>query len=1398
MSMRPKSRRRLLLLFTVVFCICVVTGTFAILRIVHLRHVAQKGRLAGLEAIEQQDYPRALQQLGLYLSRNPEDVDVLLLYAKARENVEQPNGQHLGQAIALYQRALQLRPGTPQAREHLLELYPAVGFNTETIALADNILAEVKDVSADAHAQIVHALQSKVVAQMRMQRLDDAQLTMQKLTLLQPEDLEFRVLELQLLLQKSKPQAVFQYASQLASQHPDNPRFMLLKSIAASLCDDNKTATEIVRPLISRPQPDPGYTRLLIRQLDNLELFDDSFSMIEKLARGSGDKEVQRLWIYRLFETNRLPRLIDETSKLDPLSRGTDGELIALRVMALSLLNRDSDAKSAVQLMDQRAKSDVKASHWAAALHAVSLREISDPVKAIAVLRDTLSASPGNAIVELELGNAYARAGARDKAMTAWRASERSAPEWSAPLLKISQSLIAAGRRSEALSVASKAVARAPKDHDTQVALVVATAASLPAGDSAEVDKLLTAIANIQKQFPQDQNLVALQVNVLAQSGRNDAAKQLITSSLNDQVAPPEAVILSFVQTSRAFELNKEEECFAVGERLHGLTPDLAYTHAVWLQDHDRGPDGLALLLRGMASHSRDDVSWKAAWAQFLDQANDPRAKAEWIALGDANPADVRLQWSAVSARSVQSDHEFLGRTIDRLVSLLGDDSLSLRLLRARWYLRGNSTENDASQAAILLGEVSRSAPDMLAPRLLLASCYMKLGNVTGAIDELAAASDAQPDFALLAVEVARLLQSHGEFSRSRQYIDRAAHGKRTSLLAVRQAASLLAMQGDYAAALSLLESAYRNQKQPAADIVLAALYRQLNQPVRTAEICAELLKKPDGASVSFAADFYASQGDAAKAKSALALLEGLSLPSGVKNSILARYAARYGNPDEALNYFQSAAAQAPQDLSVWQQLISYCFSIGNVKQALTNVEQAAHSLRDISGFDAIRQNSDLLMQSSNASGVRPLLMSLGSDPAVNGPVIEAIRTLVSANTQNQSPSRTVITLRQLADRNPRILALQTTTLDFYILAGQTDDAVQMASRTVQAFPAAIEPLRVETGLLEATHRFDQAIWTAKEWKLRDPTEALEADLAIAGSELNLGDPSSANKQIEPYLSAAVNDPDKFTGVLLLRARGLLEVHQPDQAQALLLPLLPGSAKVRGLWISLATDGLIDHAMSVAWLQKVTPLIAEKSDEQVTLANAWLSIGYRAGDLQSQQVGKQLLAALVEPKTASIQALVSWGSYCEITNDDANAIEAYRRAILCQGSDPATAKFRSIAFNNLASVLVKTNGNLEEAQRDVDQAIELRPTQSNFLDTRAMVQAARKDITGATTSLRTAQQLEPHNLEWRVNLLALLTDSGQIPAAKAEQKQIDASLTTFTNTPPGVRQKYDQICTKLR
>ena len=81
----------------------------------------------GEAALEKGDWPAAYKNLQEYLGRNPNDVEILKKYAKARLSVRPLEAAHIIGAISAYRRVLQLDPLDDVAYEQLAILYPGVG-----------------------------------------------------------------------------------------------------------------------------------------------------------------------------------------------------------------------------------------------------------------------------------------------------------------------------------------------------------------------------------------------------------------------------------------------------------------------------------------------------------------------------------------------------------------------------------------------------------------------------------------------------------------------------------------------------------------------------------------------------------------------------------------------------------------------------------------------------------------------------------------------------------------------------------------------------------------------------------------------------------------------------------------------------------------------------------------------------------------------------------------------------------------------------------------------------------------------------------------------------------------------------------------------------------------------
>jgi tetratricopeptide (TPR) repeat protein len=139
MSLKPKTSRRLLALGGIVLLLALGAGGALAYRSVRKKNELANFRTQGMALFEKQEYYDALDQLGRFLKRNSEDREVLLAYAESRENIEEPDGGHLREAITIYQKALTKQPSDTKTARHLLELFQVSLYHPEARDLAKRL-----------------------------------------------------------------------------------------------------------------------------------------------------------------------------------------------------------------------------------------------------------------------------------------------------------------------------------------------------------------------------------------------------------------------------------------------------------------------------------------------------------------------------------------------------------------------------------------------------------------------------------------------------------------------------------------------------------------------------------------------------------------------------------------------------------------------------------------------------------------------------------------------------------------------------------------------------------------------------------------------------------------------------------------------------------------------------------------------------------------------------------------------------------------------------------------------------------------------------------------------------------------------------------------------------------
>jgi len=120
------------LIVLIVVTVSIGTSLFAA-RHIRRNILSEISLRAGEAAFEDEDWPAAYRNLREYLGRNPDDIEILKKYAKARLSIRPLDGNAVIGAIAAYRRVMQLDPLDEVAYEKLAMLYLGTG-NFEELA----------------------------------------------------------------------------------------------------------------------------------------------------------------------------------------------------------------------------------------------------------------------------------------------------------------------------------------------------------------------------------------------------------------------------------------------------------------------------------------------------------------------------------------------------------------------------------------------------------------------------------------------------------------------------------------------------------------------------------------------------------------------------------------------------------------------------------------------------------------------------------------------------------------------------------------------------------------------------------------------------------------------------------------------------------------------------------------------------------------------------------------------------------------------------------------------------------------------------------------------------------------------------------------------------------------
>lgn len=1310
MSLKPKTSKRLLALGGIVLLLALGAGGAVMYRNHRRASEIQNHRIEGMAHVEKGEYYEGLGRLGKYLKTNDKDLDALLAYAKARENIEEPDGAHIKQALDIYQKVQSLRP-TDENAKHLIELYQVAGYLPEARDLAAKMRPADLSQCTDAHFDM---LRTEANARMGI-KADDPQINtlLTRMLELRPTDFPTQVVLVEHLRDRGQTGEARQIAQKLlnrddATSKAQGRLLMALARRDEPGFDVNAEAFQALCALTGVDLETAGIAREVkfasaLEVLRSASLFDGmgmhahALTVLRVGYQQYPDPIIARILARRSWMSGRYNDVLTLFPTIDLGLQGTSSEILVYRALTLVGQDKRDEANAIVEAFKKRG-GDFRAAAWSIALPALTSQPPVPPAEQLAALEKALQEAPGDPVLLVYQGDVLERLGRLGDARTSWEKASTSslALGWVQPWLKRANLALSQGRPLAAVQASIPAMRIAPRSMGVFSTYFRSNVALIEAGYGDQVNgtELLNTANRIEEELALGEqtpdvknfreNILPGRVLLMSRVRGKDQARNMLEKSLNSLGKLTPEALGELFQVAQGEKLDAEDLLLARMNEAEGLTPRVGLARASTLFKQGKKDEAIALLRENADKAEGDQKkSWLRVQAAFAESAGLPDAKGTWAAFADAYPKDIDAQLAAIGSVSVQTDIDLIDRLIARTRELGRFDDLNtpaqLRMARARALMAEPVDRNKRLDAINLLGDLALRESDLLEARALLVTALAMDRPESGIVPQRAAAITQLrsliplvPDPTPWQLELARMLRGEGDIAGAKAELDRLANTASVNPQ-VRLAATeeLIRMRelNSAASALERMRTQATPEVKPIVELTLANAYRSL---VKDREALAmfrginpDAMQTPQ--QVLALAEGLASLGDKEKAALALNRVDSLNMAAGQAQLVRARYLANHGTHEETDAMLRESVTKGPQSVDTWASYVSYLVERKQTDRAKTVLTEARAALPNNERLAMMVQQLEVTGSAITSNMDLDQLASIVEKDPQRRDRAKFIRDLNSTRKNGRlGDAKEVERLKADATVDPALLVLLAR-----VLATDTPSRLQAASQVVRdtmaAHPNNIDAAVLGVDIFRAQSDWNNMLNAAMAWQ--QLTRAKESDVAVAEARLNLGQRDAAVVLLRTRLAAAQQTPeDEFSfRVLNLYGRGLVADNKATQAFEVLGPAMERSSLVRtGFWLPVAAGMLNSESLSRRWVDRATPFIdMTKEGEVLSLAGTLAQMAGRFPESRETFANQAL--ELIRPMTskpdASARSLEALGTLHQTLGKNAEAKAAYTKAV---------------------------------------------------------------------------------------------------------------------------------------
>jgi len=1295
------------LAIVLLLCVAVLVITFFGLNVWNRSRRAEAGLETGLKAFDKAQWHEAAKNLGHYIARVPNDVEVLLKYAKAQLNIRPLKQNNLQYAINAYRSVLRQDKGNLEAAETLLQIYLQINAPGE----AEDIARKYLQVNSNPKIQRILAL-----SLIQQRKFKEAEQELVQLVEKHPDEIASYELLSQLADSRSE-EITTSSEKWIDDAVKNNPNSAQAYIIQGAYFFRHKNRDKCLAALSKAEKldlSDPDLLLRLAREYLNLFMFDKAKHFLAEAQKEMPENiSLWQSWTqWALLSGNK-------TDKINVAEEGLKAKLavpwdfIPFAVDLFIQAGEYDQAKSLIAKLRENNIAPAKLPYFEGIID----YQQNQNYQAIKHLRQALEFGNKTPNLRMILAEALNKTGDSLSALNQMRILVSEQPDSFQSHLKYAQLLENLNKWPEASQQAEAALQIFPASLDAVLIYIQAKMITL---ETSGADKNSQEWQDIEKLLDQlDKNMQdkpvvkKLQLELALLSQNREQAEQLLQFLQQNYPKAQETLwaqiemLIARDQYGQAEAklraiIKEQPDSFSALKKLVGL-----------LARQKKYDEGISLIEKAWPKIQQPETKREFGFLQVeLYQIQDKKDKAVTVLENMAQelPQDVMIKRRLLTFKQITQDNTKAQQLVDEIKQQEGPQGWQWKYEQARLWFAGKDFADNYSQAVTLLKENLLADPQDQASRLLLASIYERMGETQLAATYYREAYRRSPKDLSVIIPTVAALQKINEFDEADQILKKTSQEELSHPTLLNLEFISHIRRGQWDSGINILEGVVQNDPNNLHTCLLLSSLKVQQGKFDEAEGLLKKLHEAQPESIPVYIALIELQLKQNHNEQALKLCNELvaSFPTPESFMVRGRTLTALNQTDQALKDFNRAIELAPNKPETWIGKSDFYNTIGQSEEAIAAIKKALEL--QPTNIRIKKLALALLLTSPNPAEVKQgrilLEEALKADPQDTQLGIIKARTLLAQGTY-PAIKQAVAILENINLKNPKAIEAWLILGELSLQQNQPGKAVDLALRGLVNSPnnksllmlkargeesrsplAAISTLKSVLDIDPQDHKvisfladtYVAAGQPAKavdllQQKLEKAGQAEQKDLKIslASAEYHCGAKEEALKELDLLFKA---DPRDLRP-LLMQARLLIDDMRWSDLRNKLKQWHNSNNQINNLLITLARD-----------------LNATKNNEALKLAEETINLVLAKNPNNLDAL--QILAVIYQ------------------SNNQTDKLEKLYQKILSLNPD------NIIALNNFAWLLCENKGKPDQALALAQKGLDLSPEYMDLIDTRGV------------------------------------------------------------------------------